>query len=93
MGDARDGMVALAGECELSRLAVAGQYRRRGIGRGLVESCLQLAVERSVSALALWSQPHQAEAHRLYSTLGFRRAPERDVDDLSGPRLVFIYTF
>jgi hypothetical protein len=38
----------------------------------------------------LWSQPHQIEAHQLYSSLGFRRAPDRDIDDASGPRLVFI---
>lgn len=91
MDGAREGMIASAGETELSRLAVAGQYRRRGIGRGLVESCLQLAAERSSPALVLWSQTHQVEAHRLYSTLGFRRAPDRDFDAPSGPRLVFIH--
>jgi ribosomal protein S18 acetylase RimI-like enzyme len=91
MAGARDGMVASGGEAELSRLAVDEQYRRRGIGRSLVESCLQIATVRSVPALVLWSQPHQVEAHRLYSSLGFRRAPDRDVDDPNGPHLVFIH--
>lgn len=89
MAGARDGMIATAGEAELSRLAVAEQHRRRGIGRSLVVNCLQLAAERSATALVLWSQPHQVEAHRLYSSLGFRRAPDRDAEDPNGHRLVF----
>jgi ribosomal protein S18 acetylase RimI-like enzyme len=88
LAGAREGMVATAGEAELSRLAVAEQYRRRGIGRSLVENCLRLATERGASALVLWSQPHQEEAHRLYSALGFRRAPDRDLEDANGVRLV-----
>ena len=90
LAGAREGMIALPDEAELSRLAVAEQYRRRGIGRSLVKRCLELATERSVAALVLWSRPHQVEAHRLYSSLGFHRAPERDVDDEDDRRLVFI---
>lgn len=91
MAGAREGMIALSGEAELSRLAVAEQHRRHGIGRSLVASCLRLATGRSAHALVLWSQAHQVEAHWLYSSLGFQRAPNRDVDDsTSGPRLVFI---
>ena len=88
----REGMVASAGEAELSRLAVARRYRRRGIGRTLVESCLRLAVEHHAPALVLWSQPHQVEAHRLYSSLGFCRAPDRDIDDANGIRVVFTHS-
>jgi ribosomal protein S18 acetylase RimI-like enzyme len=90
MAGARSGMVALAGEAELSRLAVATQYRRRGIGRRLVVSCLQLAADRHASALVLWSRPHQIEAHQLYLSLGFQRAPDRDTEDAEGLRLVFV---
>lgn len=86
---AREGMIASPGEAELSRLAVAERNRCRGIGRSLVQRCLQLAAERSAAALVLWSRPHQVEAHRLYSSLGFDRAPDRDVDDESGTRVVF----
>lgn len=88
---ARPGMVTLAGEAELSRLAVAGQYRRRGIGRQLVEGCLQLGAGSRASALVLWSHPHQIEAHQLYLSLGFNRAPDRDVEGADGLRLVFIH--
>jgi ribosomal protein S18 acetylase RimI-like enzyme len=92
LAGAREGMIASAGEAELSRLAVAERYRRRGIGRSLVNACLQLATERSAAALVLWSRPHQVEAHRLYSSLGSHRAPERDIDDENDPRLVFVFT-
>ncbi|HET9154528.1 MAG TPA: GNAT family N-acetyltransferase [Solirubrobacterales bacterium] len=89
VGGSRDGMVASAGEAELSRLAVAVSFRRLGIGRNLVERCLELARSQGSSALVLWSQPHQVEAHQLYSSLGFRRAPDRDLVAATGPRLVF----
>jgi ribosomal protein S18 acetylase RimI-like enzyme len=88
---ARDGMIASAGEGELSRLAVAERFRRRGIGRSLVQNCLQLATERSASGLVLWSRPHQVEAHRLYSSLGFSRDSSRDGSDPEGIRLVFAH--
>jgi ribosomal protein S18 acetylase RimI-like enzyme len=93
LAGAREGMIASAGEAELSRLAVAERNRRRGIGRSLVTGCLRLATERSAAALVLWSRPHQVEAHRLYSSLGFHRAPDRDVDDPDDRRLVFVHRF
>jgi ribosomal protein S18 acetylase RimI-like enzyme len=87
---ARDGMIASGSEAELSRLAVAEGFRRRGIGQRLVQACLQLAGERSAPAIVLWSRPHQVEAHRLYSSMGFRRDPDRDASDPDGVRLVFV---
>jgi ribosomal protein S18 acetylase RimI-like enzyme len=89
LAGARGGMIATVGEAELSRLAVAERFRRRGIGRILVESCVQIAIEHSATALVLWSRPHQVEAHRLYSSLGFRRVPDCETEDPDGRRLVF----
>ena len=87
---AHERQVAREGEAELARLAVAEPYRRRGIGRSLVESCIHLASERGASALALWSRPAQTDAHHLYLSTGFSRAPDRDDEDENGPRLVFV---
>ena len=83
---------AVAGEreAELSRLAVAERARRRGIGRALAELCTELAREAGAEAVALWSRPYQVDAHRLYESLGYRRAPERDSSDGDGQRLVFV---
>lgn len=77
------------GEAELSRLAVAALSRGRGIGRALAERCLLAARASGADAVVLWSRPHQHIAHRLYESLGFRRAPQRDSADADGPRLVF----
>jgi ribosomal protein S18 acetylase RimI-like enzyme len=77
-------------EAELSRLAVASWARGMGIGRALASCCERRARAAGWSAIALWSRPGQVEAHRLYESLGYRRAPERDSVDESGQsRLVF----
>jgi ribosomal protein S18 acetylase RimI-like enzyme len=77
------------GEAELSRLAVAALSRGRGVGRALAGGCLAAARAAGAEAVVLWSRPHQHIAHRLYESLGFRRAPERDSSDVGGPKLVF----
>jgi ribosomal protein S18 acetylase RimI-like enzyme len=82
--------VARAEEAELSRLVVAASARQLGIGRALAVHCEGLAKSSGWDAIALWSRPYQVAAHRLYESLGYRRAPERDRDDESGhARLVF----
>lgn len=83
-------VVAAPGEAELSRLAVADSARRRGVGRALAELCGAQAGLAGASAVALWSRPYQESAHRLYESLGYRRAPERDGEDADGRRLVFV---
>lgn len=86
----RDHQIARDGEAELSRLAVAERCRRRGVGRRLVQECLAAASQRGTSALVLWSLDHQTEAHDLYESLGFDRAPHRDVEGDTGLRLIFV---
>jgi ribosomal protein S18 acetylase RimI-like enzyme len=82
--------VAAEGEAELSRLAVARDSRRRGIGRALAELCTRRAQSSGWAAIALWSRPAQVEAHRLYESIGYARLPERDsVDDAGQGRVVF----
>jgi ribosomal protein S18 acetylase RimI-like enzyme len=82
--------VAGDGEAELARLAVAESARRRGIGRALVEAAGTRARELGAERVALWSRPYQSDAHRLYGSLGYRRAPDRDAEDADGRRLVFL---
>jgi ribosomal protein S18 acetylase RimI-like enzyme len=82
--------VAGPGEAELSRLAVTEGARRQGVGRALAERCTAEARAAGAAALALWSRPYQSEAHRLYGSLGYRRAPERDSSDPDGRRLAFL---
>lgn len=82
--------VARDGEAELARLAVARRARGRGVGRRLAELCGRRAREEGWPAIALWSRAAQVEAHRLYESLGYLRAAERDsVDDSGLARVVF----
>ena len=82
--------VARPDEAELSRLAVADGARGRGIGRALTRFCERRARTEGWEAIVLWSRPRQREAHRLYESLGYRRAPGRDSVDATGHgRLVF----
>jgi ribosomal protein S18 acetylase RimI-like enzyme len=85
--------VALAGEAELRRLAVAAPARGRGIGRALARHCGEAARRTGAEALALWSRPYQVQAHRLYESLGYERIPGRDSDGPDGRRLVFRLDF
>jgi ribosomal protein S18 acetylase RimI-like enzyme len=82
--------VAAEGEAELARLVVGSGARRGGIGRELAERCAELARAEGWPAIALWSRPYQVAGHRLYESLGYERAPERDMTDETGfGRLVF----
>ena len=82
--------VARGEEAELARLAVAAAARSEGIGGALTELCTQRARTAGWGAIALWSRPYQREAHRLYESLGYERAPQRDcVDETGFERLVF----
>jgi GNAT superfamily N-acetyltransferase len=85
--------IAAPGEAELGRLAVAPLARGVGVGRELAERSLGLARDGGAERVALWSRPYQVQAHRLYETLGFRRAPGRDDSDADGRRLVFTFAF
>jgi ribosomal protein S18 acetylase RimI-like enzyme len=82
--------VARPGEAEFARLAVAAAARRRGLGRKLVVAATARARREGADAIVLWSRPYQTDAHALYESLGWRRAPERDEDDRDGRRLVFV---
>jgi ribosomal protein S18 acetylase RimI-like enzyme len=81
--------VPRSGEAELSRLAVSREARGRGVGRALARRCVAAAATAGAEAIVLWTRPHQVEAHRLYESLGFARAEERDAEDAGGPRLVY----
>ncbi|HEY5708014.1 MAG TPA: GNAT family N-acetyltransferase [Solirubrobacterales bacterium] len=82
--------VARKEEAELARLVVAASSRRQGIGRALAERCTALARDEGWEGIALWSRPYQTAGHRLYESLGYERASERDsVDETGFGRLVF----
>lgn len=66
------------GEAGFRMLAVDPAAQGRGIGRLLVEACLERARSEGRRGIVLMTRPFMTAAHRLYAGLGFRRAPERD---------------
>ncbi|MEZ4755394.1 MAG: GNAT family N-acetyltransferase [Flavobacteriales bacterium] len=82
--------LAVAGEREFRLLGVSDSTRGSGIGAQLVEACVARAFAEGAQAVVLWTQPSMHSAQRLYTRLGFQRAPERDQEDARGfTRLVY----
>jgi GNAT superfamily N-acetyltransferase len=70
--------IAEPGEGEFRMLAVEPRARGRGAGRALVQACLDRAQGGGMAAVVISTIDRMVEARRLYQTLGFHRAPERD---------------
>ena len=68
------------GWASIRTLAVRRSARREGIGETLARECLRRAEEREVQSIGLHTAAHLAAATRLYERIGFRRAPEFDID-------------
>jgi ribosomal protein S18 acetylase RimI-like enzyme len=59
-------------------LAVSPDRRRQGIGRALTQECVRRARRQGAQAVGLHTDSRMPAAQRLYSQLGFRRAPRFD---------------
>jgi GNAT superfamily N-acetyltransferase len=59
-------------------LAVHSAYRGRGIGRALMEACIQRCRERNIKTIGLHTAEIMAIARKIYERMGFVRAPEHD---------------
>ncbi|WP_327273433.1 GNAT family N-acetyltransferase [Streptomyces sp. NBC_01224] len=78
-----DGVPAGAGGCsvpvdgltELAGLAVAGTFRRRGIGAALCAHLTSTAFERGCRVV--WLEPGDADVERIYAGIGYRRVGEK----------------
>ena len=63
---------------ELRLLAVAPDWRGKGVGEALVHECVRRARALGATELGLHTSHSMRTAMRLYERLGFVRAPERD---------------
>ena len=61
-------------------LGVRPEARRAGVGESLARECVRRARQRRLRAIGLHTGPHLQDATRLYQRLGFRRAPEFDIE-------------
>lgn len=66
-----------ADEAEILTIAVLGRYRRRGLGRMLMDDVLRRLYRERIAALFLEVDSANASAVRLYRRLGFVVAGER----------------
>jgi GNAT superfamily N-acetyltransferase len=65
-------------QAEFRMLAVDPAARGRGVGRALVQTCIERARSESAQELVICSMTAMKSAHRLYESLGFLRAPDLD---------------
>ena len=78
------GEIATAAEAEFRMLAVDPAAQGRGVGTLLVQACVDDARRRGRERLVLSSGTWMTAAHRIYTRLGFVRAPERDWTPVPG---------
>ncbi len=69
---------------EVRLLAVAPAARGRGVGVTLMGECIRRARQSGAAALTLHTTDVMQAAMRLYDRLGFRRAPELDIQPAPG---------
>ncbi len=71
--------LATGGELEFRMLAVDPACQGGGVGRAVVRKVVDHARQLpGIGAISITSATFMERAHRLYESLGFRRAPERD---------------
>lgn len=63
---------------ELAKMSVAPGYRGLGIGRKLLETCIEKARASGATRLELFSNSQLKSALHLYERLGFRHIPVVD---------------
>jgi len=83
LGLAEVGCVALIpmgnGVYELSKMAVAPQFRGLGIGRKLLQQAIALGREMGARSLFLGSSKKLQDAVHLYESVGFRHVPAEEL--------------
>lgn len=67
----------LAGEAQITNVAILPAYRGQGIGTQLMAAVIAAAKERGATAMTLEVRPSNAPALALYHHYGFREAGRR----------------
>ena len=89
-GDAEwEGRPVDDGDCGFRVLAVAPGVEGRGVGRALVQACLDRSRARGCRRVLITSMAWMSRAHRLYEGLGFVRRPDLAVRFPGGDGVAF----
>jgi ribosomal protein S18 acetylase RimI-like enzyme len=81
--------IACARESQVLWLAVERSSRRSGVAAALLRQCTTNARHRGDVATVLWTRASMGAAQRLYQTLGYVRAPERDIVPGRGRQMTY----
>lgn len=71
------GSQSVMGEADMMNLAVQPEYRRKGIGRGLVQTLVHRLSKKGVYSLTLEVRASNETAITLYRNLGFAQVGRR----------------
>ncbi len=71
------GSQSVIGWADMMNLAVAPEYRRQGVGEGLVNALIKRLQENQISCLTLEVRASNQNAISLYDKLGFRQVGRR----------------
>ncbi len=75
-------------EAGIRMLVVDPAVQRRGVGTALVQACIERARAAGKVRITLHTVADMVDAQRLYQRLGFRRAPQRDLEPEPGVMLL-----
>lgn len=76
------------GEAEFRMLAVDPAAQGRGVGRALVQACVERAAAAGCTAVVISVRDFSAPAQALYGRLGFVRIPALDWSPVDGVKLL-----
>ncbi len=78
VGSALRELATIDDQAEFRMLSVSAAARRRGVGRALVQACLDRAKDGRMREVVICSMPQMHNAHALYRSFGFVRNPQLD---------------
>ncbi|MDZ5474458.1 GNAT family N-acetyltransferase [Bacillus sp. 31A1R] len=78
--DAYEGFLDELNHAEIRLLAVDPEARGKGVGKALVNECIQRTKQKNQTAIGLHTGEFMSSAIVLYESLGFVRCPEYDFE-------------